>query len=91
MKSHVVSLELAKQLKEKGYPQLFITSKFWWYGFDGKNEQALFTEPTNYKGEYERICAAPLLTELLENLPSDYLSRTPDEAAQKWLDLHSAT
>lgn len=94
MKNHVPSLDLCKQLKEAGYPQERATY-FRWLNFgdliDGKDFRTLLSENFNSEDDTKEWYAAPLLTELLENLPSDYLARTPDEAARKWLDLHSAT
>lgn len=77
MNKHVVSLELAKRLKEAGYPQ---ESEFVWifresmyadrhYEVNRKNEWQLIPrikEPTDTCGEQ---VAAPLATELLEQLP----------------------
>ena len=66
MKNHVVSLELAKQLKKAGYPQ---ESEFSWtcrpnweivHERDMMNPQFTIATPP---------VAAPLATELLEQLP----------------------
>lgn len=69
----VVSLELAKELKEVGYPQ---KSLFYWVSYLTKNsisEYKLMDEP-NIQWEFERsgemkIISAPTASELLDRLP----------------------
>lgn len=65
---HVVSLELAKELKEVGYPQ---EGEFWWVEF-GKDLE--FSEITAHKRAYNyepptRLTNAPLASEIMEKLP----------------------
>jgi hypothetical protein len=56
--NHVVSLELAKKLKEAGYPQ---EGEFWWW----KNTDGYVVGNNNIGA----ICSAPMVGELIELLP----------------------
>lgn len=87
MTTHVTSLEISKQLKAAGYPQ---ESEYHWK-LQGKEFELVtlyYLFDRNLHGD-SRVYAAPLLSELLEKLPPDRLFRTPNEAANCWLDLHS--
>ncbi len=69
--NHVVSLELAKKLKEVGYPQ---KGEFWWIEFK-TNKYDLYdghTSPARWSGGR---CVAPLASELMERLPIDEVIR----------------
>lgn len=74
MNKHVVSLDLAKQLKEAGYPQ---ESEFCWYSHRHPNiNGGKFYDTLEwghaYEGDYDTynlLAAAPLANELLEQLP----------------------
>lgn len=63
LNEHVVSLELAKKLKEAGYPQ---ESLFYWW--DIKRDRLCSELPT---GDYDKnnYISAPIASELLEELP----------------------
>lgn len=70
IEKHVVSLELAKQLKEAGYPQDGI---FWWCGYyDTEDDEVIWNvkfshgKPTAPRYVYP----APLASELGEELPA---------------------
>jgi len=65
----VVSLELSKKLAEAGYPQ----EGYWWWNqhfrdFREDNDYAIL-ERDNKAYDYVRICAAPTVSELMEQLP----------------------
>lgn len=64
MTSHVVSLELAKQLKEAGYPKV---SAFYYSG----DNILIYGEQEPVKSLKLPYVAAPLATELLEQLPEE--------------------
>lgn len=74
MKNHVPSLDLCKQLKEAGYPQERATY-FRWLNFgdliDGKDFRTLLSENFNSEDDTKEWYAAPLATELLEQLPRE--------------------
>ena len=67
IENHVVSLELAKQLKEVGYPQ---ESLFYWKNYRGVREDAWELSQKNDPGllSFSQY-AAPLASELGEELP----------------------
>lgn len=73
MTNHVVSLDLAKQLKEAGYPQ---GTEFYWHrrGKDVSENPAyksrvIDQRTLNTMSDQGSYVAAPLATELLEQLP----------------------
>jgi len=70
LESHVVSLEIAKQLKEEGWKK---ETEFWWVITLISNWHISMGKPDEgwcilNKGNY---FAAPLATEILEELPND--------------------
>ena len=77
-KNLVVSLELAKALQERGYPQV---SYFWWNGYvkeeyQGKSAEVLYSAPDNwYDWRLEPFktggLAAPTSSEIGEQLPKE--------------------
>jgi hypothetical protein len=64
MEKHVCSLEMSKKLKEAGFRQ--DTMFYHGIGREGKN---IFRGPSMEGFGATKICAAPLATELLEELP----------------------
>lgn len=82
--SHVVSLELAKELKEAGWNK---ETEFWWVGFtkDGLFELVHNREFTqSWKGNWIKI-PAPLATEILEELPDMYPMQSGADCYGEWL------
>lgn len=67
MKNHVVSLELAKQLEENGYPQKDSLFK-WSFDRESTPQWEIVCNQDRMWDEYQ-LLAAPLATELLEQLP----------------------
>lgn len=65
---HVVSLEIAKQLKEAGWKK---ETEFWWNWNCASAEWILMNENMSLRETYpyEESIAAPLATEILEELP----------------------
>lgn len=66
---HVTSLELARKLKEAGYPQ---EGEFWWKHYEQSEVgelPILARDDEINDGFMEDYYAAPLCTELLEQLP----------------------
>ena len=63
MSSHHVTLETAQRLKAAGFPQT--TREFW----SGPNRAVTEWHVSQYKGVTDDWCAAPILTEVLEQLP----------------------
>jgi hypothetical protein len=71
---HCVSLELAKQLKEAGFPQ---EGEFWWVLFEGEKEYVLFYKPESWgfgRTVIDKI-ATPLATEIIERLPDFIINK----------------
>ncbi len=71
LEKQVVSLELAKQLKEAGYPQ---ESLFYWVAYGNKKGAEIW-----YKGEIVTqavkdciLCSAPTVAELGEKFRNDF-------------------
>ena len=75
LQEQVVSLELAKQLKEAGYPQ---EGLFWWGYFlftDGSKQLEVIPESRFNENDIEgfspeKICVAPTCAELFDKFPS---------------------
>lgn len=65
MKNHVVSLEIAKQLKEAGWDK---KTTFCWLEIDDEWILDLYAND-KYNDVYTSIIPAPLATEILEELP----------------------
>lgn len=68
MKQHVVSLELAKQLKEAGYPN----NTLWYWAvemYNGYETDRWSLAPTEHLLEEHVKCPAPLTDEILAQLP----------------------
>ena len=87
MKNYVVSLELAKRLKEAGYPQ---DGEYWYYREHGGEGEVLFHNEIAAEMGHgflpdSKIAAAPLATELLERLPQRIgINKTKDFTLQVW-------
>ena len=71
MKNHVVSLELAKQLKEAGYPQW--SEKYWCW--NPGVEAVLADNDMGHRTGIgnQMFCSAPLATELLEQIHKEII------------------
>lgn len=70
MKNHVVSLELAKQLKEAGYPE---AQRFYWVKPSSAQKPFVVSRLNMQQRDPDTLeisIAAPLATELLEQLPA---------------------
>lgn len=88
IEQQVVSLELAKQLKEAGYPQ---ESLFWW-DWEGRKKPYLVIDSTQ---SYVNVCiSAPTVAELGEKLKDRdntnvFVWRPPeyDQVRKMWLYL----
>lgn len=80
---HVVSLELAKQLKEAGYPQE--RGAFVWGVWGGGYE--IYYVKNEGKSEWEgEFCAAPLASELGEQLPLHFsVSKSKSVKDPRWM------
>jgi hypothetical protein len=81
LEEQVVSLELAKELEETGYPQ---EGLWWWNENKGLNPII-----ENRKGKLGEWFVAPTVAEILNSLPDR--SRTkeelkPDNLAKEWLN-----
>lgn len=73
MKNHVTSLELAKQLKEAGYPQIHDCEFIWWKDPEKGITKWMLTMhadkfPQVTTPRTSDIVSAPLATELLEQI-----------------------
>ncbi len=66
MTNHVPTLATCQKLAEIGYPQDI--SVFSWSGFGLSTKPWIVYRPVS--NNYNFLCAAPILTELLENLPT---------------------
>ena len=62
---HVPTLETCQKLKEAGFPQ---ETEFRWY--ESQNSDLQVTNDSLNNGEAGAVCAAPILTEILGQLPS---------------------
>lgn len=74
IKSHVVSLELAKKLKAAGYPQ---SSEFWWRELkmtDSKETRLFLASELGGQTIKDADFAAPLATEIARYLPEGFRS-----------------
>ena len=71
LENQVVSLELAKELKENGYPQ---EGLWWWCEVDGKYEvlSKLGFKHKEYKSSITNPIVAPTVAELGKKLPDWY-------------------
>jgi hypothetical protein len=70
LENHVPTGATCKRLKEAGFPQNAYLS---WYVSDPDHSYVLspyeYREVTYYRDDVEWLCAAPILTEILEQLP----------------------
>ena len=67
MSKHHVSLDTAQRLKAAGFPQENLYS--WWKDDDNGEIIWIETDDDDSEWGYELLCAAPILTEVLERLP----------------------
>lgn len=73
MTNHIPELETCQKLKEAGFPQDTLFSR--WSNITLHNGNPDFADLVNlsegggWDWDYELVCAAPILTELLEQLP----------------------
>ena len=63
MKEYCVDLEIAKELKENGFPQ----NCHFWHGYNTCNCLNIYCYVPNVF--YEKICSAPISDEILKELP----------------------
>ena len=77
---HVCSLALSRKLAEAGFPQECIMA--WYAGHDSEDYATLNAGP-----HADLICAAPLLSEIMEQMPAASVSAwywPKEESAERW-------
>lgn len=69
MTNHVPTLETCQKMKEAGFPQgRGDVGAYWWMNVrNGSVYLSTYAEDLNY--DANMLCAAPILTEILEQLP----------------------